>query len=341
MGFLRPYGIALTATLALLIPAPSSAQQAPIDPVSGLAIPLLPGQVFEQVKKGCWVIDNETSFAYLKTRWIGACRYGVIDGPGLLVYPGYDGKPETHVQVNSHLGQILSNSILTDYWVFIPRTADHPLWEELRIVRRNLDGQRDMSNPSIPAATVVFVTKNTRDNAFQHVREELTLQKKSCPADSVNSRDIQKYFSPESFNSDGFSEKDISRLTEFCLGAVKRLRGDAWAFGSESFDNVDYGHYHFASLKRQVERLRHDGQVQGTAGAVILTNTPSLCPDLSTPVGCEAVWQRLLAPYEAEFAQLKPKEAAAEAARRADTERRFAPHKQAWRAKIADLRTAR
>lgn len=337
MRFLRPYRIALTATLALLIPAPSSAQQAPIDPVSGLAIPLLPGQTFEQLKKDCWIIDNDRSYAYLKTRWIGACRYGVIDGPGMLVFPAYEGSPERYANVRAHLGQILSNSSFTDYWVFISRTADHPLWEELRIVRRNLDGQRDMLNPNTPAATVVFVTKNTRDNAFRHVREELTLQKKSCPADSVNSRDIQKYFSRESFNSDGFSENDISRLTEFCLGAVKRLSGDAWAFGNESFDNVDYGHYHFASVTRQVERLRHDGQAQGAAGAVSLTNTPSLCPDLSTPVGCEAVWQRLLAPYEAKFAQLKPQEAAAEAARRADTERRFAPLRQAWGKRMTEL----
>ena len=332
-GFPRSrWVVAVAALLAAALPTASVSQEAPRDPVSGLPIPLLTGQVFEQVKKGCWIIEHDTSFAYLKTRWIGACRYGVIDGPGLLVHGGYDGKPPIYSPVRSHLGQILFEPIVTDVLdrVIIPRSTEHPLWEYLTIYRRNIADLRGMLNQNVSELPLVIY--RYRGDNYQIIREQLSFNKEPCPADSNNPRDIKKHFSPDGFNPNSFSERDISRLTEFCLGAVKKLWGDAFAFGRKSFDNVDYGYYHFAYVERRVEL--NFGRLKN---ALVETRTPSLCPNLSTPVGCEAVWQRLLAPYEAKFAQLKPQEAAAEAARRADAERRFAPLTQAWRAKIADL----
>jgi hypothetical protein len=326
--------LAVIALLALSLPALSEAQVAqPVDPVSGLAIPLLPGQFFSRTKNGCGVISDLRPDDYSKHRWIGNCRYGVIDGHGFLLLE----RDNYSREVDAELGYFKPYEF--EEWrpekfgwkIFVPRTTSGP-WQAINIYDRTIDNEEKLFNPTVATATVRLVQYQF-SAGHDRTEEELWVNKHSCPPDPEwgkpwTERDVRSSFGPENkFNDYTFSVDDISRLTDFCFAALQRLRRERM----RSFENVAYGHYHFISVDRTVVTRSPDGQ---TVLASRRSRTPSLCPDLSTPVGCEPVWQPLLANYVAKYDELKSREAALRAARLTEARRRFAPFAAAWRNRI-------
>jgi hypothetical protein len=318
-----------TANALPLDPVSGQPEPRPIDPVSGLAIPMLPGQFAVKTRTGCWMITDSPSTTSWARDFIfrGPCKYGVIDGPGQLL-------PTSNVNSASSWQKAeLGDFDHASYREFsVPRTSAHDLYEEMSIYRRTLEEDDNPAFGSIhdrngSFATHVFLQYDAYTGRT-HTEEVLHFLKVSCRG----FRGARKMDQATVYDEFDAKSPELARVVKFCDQAVTRLRAEQP--GAEDFDHVDYGYFFETSLDRKIEVYSADGS---SAKAVSEKTTAKLCPTINSIVGCDAVWQGMLAPYVSRFETLKPQQAKLWAQHRAERKARFAPLAAAWRAKIAQL----
>lgn len=337
--FTRPDGTAeifsrivttATANGVPLDPVSGQPEPRPIDPVSGMAIPMLPGQFALKLRSGCWMI-TDTPWAnwvhYYEFRSV--CKYGVIDGIG-QVFDASTGKPGGFGQ-RAQLGEMVEGPAVLAYVLKAPRTSTHDLHEELSIYTRTLaDDDHTFGNihdRNGSFGTHLFLQYDAYAGRT-HTEEVLHFQKVGCPG----YRGARKMDHASVYPDFDAKSPEMARVVKFCDQAVTRLRAEQPT--ADNFDRVDYGYYFETSLKRTTTLYSADGSM---AKGISEKTTAKLCPTINSMVGCDAVWQGMLAPYITRFETLKPQEAKLWAQHRVERKARFAPLAAAWRGKIAQL----
>jgi hypothetical protein len=352
---------ALLAAALALAPATAPAQQAnPVDPVSGLPIPLLPGEMAFRFKNGCSVIAapeqveaTRKAGGVSKTSWYGACKFGLADGPGYLFTEGTDykaiGLKSPYQAATAHFGLFGSVGKRagddTDY--AIDRSADG--------ASESVDAKDGLVPPpgSFREKLETFASVLERNGKFgdlilaSHTRttgarsdsDYLRIQKIACP--STGSSKIEKSLASVGAGVP-LSAAQIKTLVPFCKLAVARLKQEGrvseWWDYFQAFEKVDYGYFFLLVVERDARMTAADGTVtyielppeQKYSGV-------TLCPQPGDLASCEPLWRAMQQPYIQRRTEIREQARQAEIAATLDRERRFAPLDAVLKQKIAAL----
>lgn len=332
--FRRIYsGLVLTACLALAMPAdtlaqgataPQTAATGPVDPFTGMRIPLAPNEVMLPLKNGCNLITRAGGYeaAGVGTmKWFGACRFGLAHGLGylasnadkspnelsptnmrwghiILVKPAFKSNEYDVVQVETNM---LSETIFLKERIPVMKSGG------LGLFTRN--GEFDISN------LVMLSRWDDTGRAY----ETLDVKKNVCPLFSVDS--IEKELARET--TPPLSAAQIRLLASLCNTALARLKAEGRVSGRVTgwpltpYADVDYGYYLL------FYRSAHGGYEDVT-----------LCTTPASAEGCEAALRAMIAPYQARRDAMRVEGPVVAAAAAAELQRRFEPLEAARRQKI-------
>lgn len=319
--------LAAAASLLCTASAATAQNSVPLDRVTGQAIPVLPGQFHTRMPSGCWMITDEPFANWANYyQFVGACTFGVINGPGMIVDRKTASVEDREPVVWAELGELTPDPF-SGSRLYAARTSSHDLLETMSLKRAI-----DPTNELFERRGSVEGERLVNHTAYHHGRQtdqELYVQRAPCPAYSgmTNEARLQESIA----SSWHLTGKALSAATDFCRGEMAKLR-KAYGESVEDFKNVDFGFYYLVRLKTSVVRWEPDGDATSEGE----TYDARLCPDLTSLTGCEVVWQQMLAPFIAKFDQLKPQEAALLAQHRAERRQRFAPLARAWRNRILE-----
>jgi len=325
MGRFRPFWLfAFAALLAADIPSPSQAQVEHNDSVTGLEIPLLPGQWFLRFRNGCGTIADIRANFQVEIQdysWIGSCKFGVIDGPGLLVHQNQYMTEPQYEPITAELGYFRPR--MESNAVFLPRTSARNEWEQLTINRDPRTWNEGKLYEPIGREEVMNLALYSHQTLASGTDEYVHIIKRVCLAGGSNG--ATRNYGVES-DMRGGKGAEISRVKAFCTDQTNRLYSRYGHGGDVFFTDEDYGFYYIVYLMTNTTDYATGRQRQQL--------TTKLCPGLNTLDGCEQLWQPALAPYLAKFDEMKAQEEAAFTRRSAEARQRFAPLRAAWVARI-------
>lgn len=325
---------ALCALVALGAAGPAAtAQETPVDPVTGMAIPMLPGQFYVKSPSGCWMITDEAlSYGLNAYQFTGSCTFGVVNGLGLRGPIQNEFHPQpvaSHEQIpfRAYLGEV--PGFWSQWDIYAPRTSTHPMLETMNLNHRTIEPSSPILQPKAEDTAQSMTLYISWKDRVQTV-QDMQIRKQICPSQSYYNRYLSRREMQEQIAYDGSLPKaEQPRLVEFCWKQLTRLQRESG--GRLTFQDLSYGFYYSAATYTSYYTIAVDGRQQ--IGQKLLQNTKS-CPDLATLTGCEPVWQPMLAPFVARFDDLKKQEAALMVQHRAEQEQRFAPLAKAWRDKV-------
>lgn len=305
--------------LAVATPPVAQAQtQAPVDPVSGHPIPVLPGQFVLRTQTGCVVIADAPFASMANFRWNGPCRYGVVHGAGVWQW---DNKQS--IDALEYGYRKFSKG--DDNEVELRRTGSQD-WEHLTILAR------DVRDPEfeIPRGTfhdkVMVEYKTVHDGHF--IQRSMLFRRTSC-GQGDETGDIPKDIAAFVMKRYNFTKEEAQNIDKYCRASLKRLYDG-------HFDNYNFGFYYHASVN-ETDQLIIPDDGGSIASQYKGARHSRLCANLTSPNGCEAAWQPMLAEFVSRFDQMKAEEPARTAQARAEMRERFAPLKVAWARKAAAL----
>ncbi len=342
-GFLRPFlKVAKCALLAVVMAPVAAAQETPVDPVTGMAIPMLPGQFYVKSPSGCWMITDEgLLFDQDHQQFIGSCTFGVVNGPGLLApiqnsfHPAplqpYDYRP-FRAEFGDVPGFERPGYDSSSSWdVYAPRTSTHSSLEMLEFYRRTIEHTSDLLQPKAEEAREQLVKYKGWKNRTQ-TEQTVEVLKTRCPSwNYQRNRHLSRAEMQEEVTQHGFVPKeDVPRVVDFCWKQLARLQSESGG-RQMKFDNLAFGYYFVAATFTSYDTWSANGRDRLGERRLQVTQG---CPDLGTLTGCERVWQAMLAPFITLFDDLKRQEVALTEQHRAEQKQRFAPLAQAWRTKI-------
>jgi len=329
----------LITAIAIAIPSIVLAQQAvPVDPLTGMQIPVLPGQFYVKSPRGCWMITDEALRYALKSyQFIGSCKFGVVDGPGLQTRIQDPSHPQPlnswdYRPIRAKLGELrLGYPPKSD--LYAPLTSTHDALE-IMTLQRTLDPASKLFEHKYEEAGEVLVTYEAWKNRVQTL-QSLQIHKNLCPSLGYDGRSyLSKGDLQYRMKDTMWATKDqFDKIVDFCWGEMARLKKESG--GKQlTFENLDYGYYFLTWLVTDHYTFAADGS---DTIAQQRSGVSDFCPSPGTLTGCESVWQGMLAPFVSKFQTLKPQESALWAQHRAEQKARFAPLAAAWRAKIEAL----
>ena len=352
MGKTVASALAVIAGLALVGALPANAQDAgsgPIDPGTGMRLPLLPGERLVPFKNGCNVVmdayDNPALDKYYgESLWLGACRFGLADGPGYYISESTN-VPRKAIQVRYRFGQgPLSARAIRDAEVLAWKpgsvfTTSGSI-NVTSTIKRN-EYMKDMpsllDNTSTYAVNIVAADRE-KDDA-REVTKTLWIRRENCPW-LLFSDTMAKKLSTISMDAP-LTPAQVRLLTPFCQAAFDRakaegrLNGDPMTWNNP-FEKNTYG-YFFVVLNERGLSVNQGDRNQYVYQQIPASNRYSdvtLCPALTSLASCEPVWKALQAPYRARLEEVRAKLEQQARAADADRERRFAPLVAAWREKV-------
>ena len=322
---------------AVAMVAPASAQTAPIEPVTGLPIPLLSYEIIVNFKNGCSaIVPNDSSAPYYSsTNWYGGCRASLADGAGYIYYDIKD-VPKAFTPTTFRWGHPMppASPGTADY-VRLPRGPGRDAAETISLGDPNVPekystGQlTDRNGAFVPAVIASrYLDGDTRQDAVL-----LRMMKNPCP--SIYK--VEKELTMPTVNV-ALTSAQQQKLLPICQAAIARLRAEGVVKGervywpSDPFSKVDYGYYFIVYEERSVSPRQGNSYGASTNDTV---SNATLCPNPTTLVGCEVVWRKMMAPLVARRDAIVSGWAATQAADAADLERRFAPIDAAFKRTIA------
>lgn len=311
----------LLGLLALLLATPFAAEgqsAGSVDPVSGLPIPVLPGQFVLKTQTGCLVIAD-APFDYMTNyRWDGPCRLGVVQDVGVWRW-------DNKFVVDRHENGYRPWAEGGENGVDLRRTATQD-WEHLAILARDVrDPEFDRPRGTFHDKKMVEY-KTVRNGHF--IQKTMLFRRTSCAiADETGYRakDLAS-FVMRRFN---FTRSEAQRIASYCKDSLKRLYGD-------NFDELPFGFFYHAAVHDidQVILPQNGGEI---ATEYVGQRHSRLCPDLTSPYNCEATWQPMLAEFVAQYDRMKAEEPERTAQARKEMQERFAPLRAAWAKKAVAL----
>lgn len=295
---------------AALAPAPQ-----PIIPPAGEyrfegygSIPLENYRQIVKFKNACGVLveDNQKNVSYIEqSTWYGACRWGLIQGSGLILFQGPNATGKfTPVQASN--GRVFQ---LPRADASIPRAGDQPgvYMNAPKPPDPNLLNGYDASPSSILSDE--FVTSDQMQTGTS-----LVLARRYCPVDT-------KKVSNFSTDAQTMPKVDFASVAKACVNARKNKTSEVYFFVYRIEDRaIRRGHAYSTSAVDGYSNRSFDAK---------------LCPRISSFVGCEVVWQPMRAEYEQRFAKAREDFPSLEALKRAEWNTRFAPWEKIGLAKIA------
>lgn len=311
----------LWAAAGVSLAWPTPVRSAALDSVTGLTIPLLSYESVVPLADGCQVIlPNTSDPKYYRTMyWSGGCRFGLAHGPGYWYDTG-EYSTKKYYPMTYRYGHALPAPRFESSF---PRGPGRDASEYISFSdpRHPGDSDKDILERNGEFAIMIiasqFIEKDlSRD--FYMVR----IFKHSCPE-----YDVAKSLSEPTIGVTLTSAQQ-KLLLPMCNAAVARLK----AQGADDFDKVDYGYYYV--VYKELDVSPREGYGYGAATSDISSDA-TLCPNLTTIVGCEAVWEPMRASLIARRNALSASWSKVMAADAGDLERRFAPLEAALRRKLA------
>lgn len=332
--FRRIYsGLVLTACLALAMPAdtlaqgsatPQIAATGPVDPFTGMRIPLAPNEVMLPLKNGCNLITRAGGYdaAGVGTmKWFGACRFGLAHGRGYLASDA-DKSPNGLSPTTMRWGHIFS-----------VRPAFKINEYDVVQVETNMLSETLFLKERIPVMKSGGLGLFTRNGEFEmgnlvmlsrwddktRTYETLDVKKATCPIFLTNP--MEKELARETIPP--LSAAQIRLLAPHCNAALARLKAEGRVSGRVTdwpltpYADVDYGYYVV------FYRSAHGGYEDVT-----------LCTTPASAEGCEAALRAMIAPYQARRDAMRVEGPVVAAAAAAELQRRFEPLEAARRQKI-------
>lgn len=331
------------ASITLVATAGPAQQAGTAARASASALPLAPYERLVPYKNGCnailrtgETIDETTR----QTRWLGACRFGLADGPGLLSYEGpySDGK---YYPQRMRFGRAIDTALVATY-VTLPRGPGHDAFEQVMVaseIKRGAPSFGSVLDPYGKFAPDILSRSQRSDDAEQAV-DIHWIVKMVCPTPYHTTMDAEL-----ASNGVGvpFDAPQRALVIPVCNKAIARLKaeghvsGGSWSWGSDPFGSVDYGYFFVTYIEHQVSPRRGvDYDLMAGAKTRQYTDV-ALCPQITSLAGCEAVWRRLQAPFIAKRDALMAAAPRARADDLADLARRAAPLEAALRRQIATI----
>ena len=308
--------------LAFLTLAPLPMVQAqitpPSDPVSGLPIPLLPGQFLLRTQGNCFVIADAPLAEMTNYRWNGACRFGVVQGIGTWYWAN-------RRAIGTYENGYRSFTGGGDKGVDLRRTATQD-WEHLVILSRDVrDPEFDIPRGTFHDLRMVEYS-TVRNGHF--IQRMMLFRRTSCAIGDETGYQPKKLaaFVMRRFN---FTKAEAQKIEKYCKASLKQLVGS-------DFSDLPFGYFFHAAV-HEVDQLVLPEDGGTIATQFTATRNSRLCANFTSPYGCEATWQPMLAQFTAQFDRMKAEEPARTARAREEARQRFAPLKAAWARKVASI----
>lgn len=339
--------------------APALAQEtAPVDPVSGLRLPLLPGEVVFRLRGGCGAVVppdqvEVTKKAGLdKTTWYGACKFGLVDGQGYFFTEGLDyraiGWTTPYQAANAHLGRILAASTSGDKdSARLSVSLGGGVGESVSAVeglvpppgsfRERMESFASVLERNGKFGTLILASRY-RTVSGRTDSDYLRIDKAACPL--VEPAKIASSVATVGAGVP-LNAAQIKAVVSFCTVAINRLKQEGRVSGNsawwdfQAFEKVDYGYFFVIFVDR-------DARMTAADNTVTLIEIPpkqrysdvTLCPQLASLASCEPVWRALQQPYIQRRQEVRELISSAERAAIMERERRFAPLNAALKQKI-------
>lgn len=273
----------------------ANAWRPPIEPLTGLPLPLLEGEWLGQFEEGCRVVYDVRVPKDTNTKgvWHGACRFGLIDGPGFLLMKMPDstsqffpftarlGRFEIDRSLNTHVPRSEAND--TAWFIKFHESPQAAHMAEQAENQRVLGASA--TNPSRSWSAVLGSFRRTSDK--EDVIEGIRVGQGLCPV-TLSGQRTEERLAPN-----GVVGEQAKKLVPYCQNALIRLQREGRMYEDRpfepgAFNEVDYGHYAYVEAYRVTNTPT--GMVYSTEGKV-------LCPELHDVGSCEAIWRPFVQPY--------------------------------------------
>lgn len=331
------------------------------DSLTELPVSLLPGERYIRLSDGCGLMVRPGDYNYTldgrKYRWIGACRFGLIHGGGLLDYipdPGAKVYPKAAtIMEGPGRGRYYYGRMVAHYTAGYAHLPPSPEQPQLRYVSVNevkpLDAERrawyrryDLDERFSVFSqwglnTYEVFGHDVQNAAVGSTQRRLELARTPCKVDLRDRRyrladDVLGHLSGDAAARAKFLRSDLSRLRSFCQAALARRvaeLGGATPSAHALFDEVNYG-YVFA-----VQEVRY--VTDAANNITVYTDSLELCPQMTDITSCEPLWRAAQARYQAEVDALRPQVIAQRAATIAALDQMFAPHEAAMKRRLEEV----
>lgn len=298
--------------IALLLASPAMGQGArdgteatawspPIEPLTGLPLPMLEGERLFRYADGCQsIIDPGVPIAPSppgnQIRWLGACRFGLIDGSGFIeaTSPG-----AIHLTpFNARLGRIVKgtqeaerfyrNRLRDTTWTFdiYPTLAEATSAFKARgyLLPLSIPGTKSWS---------AMLGHVTWQNDREDVSETYWVETVPCPLplEPDGRATITALLEKE-----GYSADSVGLLGAFCAPSFERLnrlrKTREWLSVPNELERTDFGYYN----QLKVTRANRTGGGT-TTEAEAVERWP--CSEPANVGSCDAAWRPIFVRYQA------------------------------------------
>ncbi len=295
------HGTAIAVALALIASAepaqasqsPSAAATQPKEPITGLPLPLLDGERLAPLKGGCHIVLGPNASAELiasqsRFSWLGACRFGLADGPGFFAHAG-DKPSRSNLRYGRYSRQPDDLEIFRKgpqrsvEWTF-------HIFDTPEAARSWSDGLRSVPSASSDLSWSAEVAYVKRAGSTEAPDEALMIwiDHKPCLRGGGGKSIAQSFV--EILN---MSPANANRVAPFCQAALARLQRERPDLISdyewEPYRMLDWGYY---------DQMR----IMRFKGASVETGKPDqeeivVCPSPGESSSCKQVWAPVIAPY--------------------------------------------
>lgn len=334
------HGWSLAAIFAAMISAPGvhpAAAQANRTPVPSN----LPLERYERIvpyRNGCNAIVRlgETP-PDSRTRWYGACRFGLAHGPGIyrldwtidgvnsfatssveMSYGRWQGPPKPGGSLKPGAESVTLSRGLEH---------DSQQWE---LVEDGLNAELKQPNGKF---ALDIVARSSRHDDVRHTDEMLWVVKYQCPTYGT----LEEILASQSYPLDRAQIAIIAPLCRQAMSRLKAERGSAAIDRSSPFDDANYGYYFLVHTSLDVQPRKGDDY---DVNATVSTKTDiQLCPQPTSLAGCEGLWRARQQPFRTKRDALAANYDRLLALDYASREANFRPLEDALRAKIRGYAT--
>lgn len=308
-------------------PESTGAARLPIERITGLPLPLLEGERLARLKDGCHVILDSSALptadaGRAQQQWLGACRFGLIDGPGFFRFEGAPPMPFT-----ARMGRGVRETEGPE--IFPPIGGRPTQWlfqffstpDEARAWANSRPGPRlpESLRGDLSWSTNIVLVSRTAGSDGPAETLDISIEHNPCikagPRESIE----------QSFVSIlRMSPANAKSLAPFCTAALARLRRERPDLLSEwewsPYKALPWGYYHLVRVRR----------AKGPTGGSGTSEETFVCPQPGNGASCQAIWGPIVAPYLA----IRD----AERKRQAEIERKREAMIQALEAALAEKR---
>jgi hypothetical protein len=269
--------------------AQANALNPPIEPLSRLPLPLLDGEELVRLADGCHMVVESTTPSEAKAataarRWLGACRFGLMEGPGFLVDSEATNDPQ---EWKAHLGRADTRGSRPNY-EYYPRNAVRDTAVSFEIYD-SPEAAREAVNKSdfgklLPEslaggrAWTATLANVVHRNDHGEVGESVMVRSEPCPFYGQGASIAEQLKSTLAA-----TPAHLAALVPFCEAALKRIKREG---RMPDYFNLEYHYFHSVTVTRWTP-----------AGS---TSEKTIGPTPGDVASCESLWRPVVTPWLAE-----------------------------------------